>query len=335
MLEVTFRADAAPHIGAGHLMRCFALAHSIRAAGGRVHLVTSYSSPYLEKWVDEIDASIHLDELAGPGTENDLFRTLKVVEATDSDWLVIDTYAATSEWISKCAKASRTMLIDDLGGRDANVDVVLNQNAGAEVRYASSYTRCSQAWLGTRWFLRGPQWGRHIYLPDDRRLLVTLGAGCDATGHTRAIVNALAEDRRHWKADVVVIGGPSPDWPLVEAQGNRMTYHTGPVDLSGLMTRAKVVICGGGVTALEALSVGVVPVVVVLADNQRPGALSLASLGAALTLEAVQAPLASVAVRAVDLLHNPVELARFRQSGQVLVDGLGAERAARAMAILH
>jgi UDP-2,4-diacetamido-2,4,6-trideoxy-beta-L-altropyranose hydrolase len=274
MLEVTFRADAAPHIGAGHLMRCFALASAIRAAGGRVHLVASHPSPLHVKWVDELGASVHLDPRAEPGTEMDLRRTLDIVRATASNWLVIDTYAASTDWISRCAKSARTMLIDDLADRDAEVDVVLNQNAGAEERYASSYTRCSAAWLGTRWFLRGPQWDRQVHRPGGLRLLVTLGGGSDAIEFTHQIANALMRDRRTWSADIVMMGKP-PNLPTDDSQHGLIVWHEGPVDLPSFMAKADVVICGGGVTSLEAMSMGVVPIVIALADNQRPGARSL------------------------------------------------------------
>ena len=333
MLEVTFRVDAAPHIGAGHLMRCYALAHEVCAVGGRVHLVTSYPSPLHIKWVDELGASLHLDACVEPGTETDLCRTLEVVKASASNWLVIDTYAATADWISLSAKSARTMLIDDLGDRDAIVDIVLNQNAGAEERYASSYTKCSAAWLGTRWFLRGPQWDCHSHRPVGLKLLVTLGGGSDATEFTHKIVKALMHDKRPWSADIVIIGKP-PSEPTEAFLRQNIAWHEGPVDLPSFMANADVVICGGGVTSLEAVSMGVIPIVIVLADNQRPGARSLMLQGAAGVFEAQTASWTDVTGLAIDLLYSPLLLARLRRACTTLVDGRGAQRAVRAMSKL-
>src|SRR5262249_56439759 len=43
-LRVVIRADAGPQIGAGHLMRCLALAQALQDRGGRARFVMSVSA---------------------------------------------------------------------------------------------------------------------------------------------------------------------------------------------------------------------------------------------------------------------------------------------------
>jgi spore coat polysaccharide biosynthesis predicted glycosyltransferase SpsG len=79
--------------------------------------------------------------------------------------------------------------------------------------------------------------------------------------------------------------------------------------------------------SLEAAMMGVPMVLLPVADNQRPGAQSMARAGAAVTVSSAEA--AAEAARL--LLGDPGETARMSRQGRELVDGRGPERILAAL----
>jgi UDP-2,4-diacetamido-2,4,6-trideoxy-beta-L-altropyranose hydrolase len=52
-MNLVIRADANPHIGTGHVMRCLALAQAWQAQGGEVIFVTACSSDPMRRRLSE------------------------------------------------------------------------------------------------------------------------------------------------------------------------------------------------------------------------------------------------------------------------------------------
>lgn len=332
MIDVLFRADDGPGIGAGHLMRCLALAEAVRAAGGRAHLMCRTNSPLHRNWRTD-GARVETHDLSIGGRE-DMEVTARFARTVSADWLVADGYAFDVIWLEALAEGHRVLYLDDLGGRDAAVSLVLNQNAGAEIRYRAAYSRVGRALLGLEWFLLRRGWRALIPRPEPGRLLVTLG-GDDRDNLALALMMALLADGCAFHADVVSSApeaGFQAAFELASAYADRFTLHRAPVDLALLMARASVVVCGGGVTPVEAASLGVPSVIKVLADNQAPGAQTLALEGAARVV-AVDGDegITDVAGLALDLLADDTARAVFAERARALVDGNGAARVVAVM----
>lgn len=283
-MKVLFRVDDGPGIGAGHLMRCFALAESVRRAGGDVYLSTMRSSLLHSAWFN-IDATIYIEPRT-IGSQLDLNITQSLAKNIKADWLVIDGYSFDESWLNKSENDSHVLYIDDLGEIDPKVSIILNHNPGAEVRYRQSYTQCGKALLGLKFFLIRQAWRDLCYRPEPMRLLITLG-GDDQDGRTLKVMNALIEDGRDFVADVVSSApddGFFKESELAQSYPERFILHRGPVSLPELMYRASTVICGGGVTSIEAVSIGIFPVIVILAENQKPSAEYLETRNVARTM---------------------------------------------------
>lgn len=325
MLKVLFRADDGPGIGAGHLMRCLALAEEIRDRGGMVCLSATRPSVLHADWKN-LGAFVEVEERAIASGE-DLATTLAIAAAFQADWLVVDGYNFDTAWLDAAAAQCPTLWLDDLGRRDPAVQLVLNQNPGAEQRYGSTYRRCRRSLLGLRWFLLRRAWRTARSNAESGHLLLTLG-GEDADNRILDLMHALLADGRSFSADVVSTAPPAgfhETQALARAHPERFSLHRGPVALPPLMARSAVAITGGGVTSIEATYLGTPPVIVILADNQKPGAEYLASIRAALvTTDATDS--AKTASLALDILHDDVARAGMVERGHSLVDGNGAAR---------
>jgi spore coat polysaccharide biosynthesis predicted glycosyltransferase SpsG len=91
------------------------------------------------------------------------------------------------------------------------------------------------------------------------------------------------------------------------------------------------VVTGGGVTPIEAVSLGVVPVILILADNQKSGAEYLAAAGVARSLEIGDCAMIEAARSALDLLSNDVDRSTMVARGRAMVDGIGPMRLVEAL----
>ncbi|NWG87664.1 MAG: hypothetical protein HXY26_09205 [Hydrogenophilaceae bacterium] len=331
MLKVLFRADDGPGIGAGHLMRCLALAEAVRERGGAVHLSAARASALHVEW-EKLGAVVQVEPRA-IGSGADLATTQATARAAQADWLVVDGYGFDTAWLDAAAAAQHTLCLDDLGQRDPAVSLVLNQNPGAEQRYGSAYRRCGRALLGLDWFLLRRAWREARHEPEPGRLLLTLG-GDDPDNRMLGLMQALLADGRDFVADVVSSApeaGFRQAQALAEAYPDRFALHCGPVELPPLMRRAAVVVSGGGVTPVEAASLGAAPVVLVLADNQKPGAEYLAAAGAARVTTLAEDGIAKATSLALDVLHDDAARAAMAARGRGLIDGGGAARLVAVM----
>lgn len=330
MFKVLFRVDDGPGIGAGHLMRCLALAEAIHEMGGIIHLSTTRMSALHADW-RKMNVKIHIQPRE-IGSQEDLAVTLREVGESSADWLVVDGYGFDTAWLDATA-VCRVLCLDDLGNRDAAVSLVLNQNPGAENRYVNTYSRCGKALLGLDWFLLRRAWRVAQHAPEPRHLLLTLG-GEDPENRMLELMQALLVDGRSFMADVVT---SAPEAGFQQAQEiarnrpDRFALHRSPVALPPLMQRASVVISGGGVTPIEAACLGVVPVIAILADNQKPGTEYLAAIGAARAINLDAGGIVAAACLALDLLDDEVARSHMTACGHGQVDGAGPARVVAAM----
>jgi UDP-2,4-diacetamido-2,4,6-trideoxy-beta-L-altropyranose hydrolase len=238
-------------------------------------------------------------------------------------WAAIDNYAFMARQLERLSGDLRTLVYDDLGLFDPAASIVVNQNAGADVTFAEAYPASKMKLLGTRYaaIRRGVADARRV---DEGHVLVCLGGSSDpalAAEVASEVASAIPS------RDVILVAGADPV-SSTDGAGNRLFAHLPPQELAPLISRAHIAVIGGGVTALEAAYLGVPAVVLVLAENQRPGALALAQAGACVTCESAYAAGRAVAV----LAGEPARLQQMAEAGVAMVDGLGARRVADALA---
>src|SRR5262249_34906241 len=136
------RADADAVIGAGHVMRCIALAEAWRRAGGAAVLCT-VALPAFARGAAErsgVEVGCHASKDAAWGALGAWTR------ANRGAWVVFDDYGLGIEAQRAVRAAGARLLVIDDGAADAefDCDVLLNQNVGAEAfgyRVAAD-TRC-------------------------------------------------------------------------------------------------------------------------------------------------------------------------------------------------
>lgn len=358
-MRIVFRTDASPQIGTGHVFRCLALAAALKRLGAQVEFVCRAEPRSLP------DALVAQDILIrslppsripaspdgsssrhwlGASTGEDATATLESIAAGERPaWLVVDHYALDAQWESLLRGAvDRLAVIDDLGNRLHDCDLLIDQNFGAETKgYQALVPVGCRLLLGPAYALlreefprlRGERRERN---GDLSRLLVFFG-GSDVEGHSLTALEALRGLVDLGLTTDIVVGKYNPHLPRLEALCATLpatTLHVQTTRMAALMAEADLMLCAGGITTWERCCLGLPGLTVCTAENQIHPATSMAEAGLSVHLgwaADVSAETLRHALRT--LAASPWLLRAIGRNSAALVDGRGAERIAKAMSI--
>ncbi len=335
------RADAAPEIGTGHIMRCLALAQAWLDAGGScVFLAAELPAALGDRLAAE---GIKTQRVAAdPGSVADAAETCKLTRTIGAEWVVVDGYLFGTGFERALKEAGlRVLAIDDYGHCDHyHADLVLNQNVHADLDLYRQRESSARLLLGTdyvllrREFLEYRDWERRI--PGvGRKVLVTMG-GADPENITERVVRALDYVEVDGLETVVVVGGSNPHLHAVE-MAMAQTQKRGELlvnvtDMARLMAWADAAVTAGGSSVWELALLGVPALGIARARQETELLRGAAARGIVVDLGFhLDVTPRVIAARLARLLSNPDERARLSGAARRVVDGSGPERVLRAM----
>lgn len=332
METLLFRADAGPDIGAGHVMRCLALALAWQTSGGRAVFLTRKSTLSIARYRDAEIESIELS--ANPGSKADAEVTVHSAAELGANWIVVDGYHFDGTFQKLLATSDRQILwIDDEAHAPPySADLVLNQNPHANKGLYRDRAQATGLLLGSRYALLRPEFLRaSVDRSPDRvtRILITLG-GSDPLGLTGLLISALLPALEP-DAEIRAIVGPlaKEDSHLTQLARQNPSVHLlrSVQDMAKQMEWAHLAVAAAGSTCWELAALGLPALLVAVAKNQRPLATSMARSGAAIDLgppEGLASSQVETAFR--QLAKSPSRYRAASQAGPALVDGQGADR---------
>jgi len=361
-LAVAFRVDASTLIGSGHVMRCLTLAGALTEKGARCyfvmrqkpgsladavrsrgHQVLMLSSAGAEQSASDFENEpLHASWL-GVSWETDASDTLQALKGKELDWLVVDHYALDHRWESRVGGCcQRLMAIDDLADRKHQCDVLLDQNLGREPRdYDGLLPGHTRRLIGSDHALLRPEFARARALSLQARqsrepgnILVSMG-GVDAANVTVDVLRVLdtIEIGASYRV-TVVLGAACPNINEVVEQAESMHLDSRVLvnanNMAELMSQADLAIGAAGGSAWERCCLGLPSLLVVMAENQRPGAEALKQAGASISLgwpDAIEETLP----RAVREVFEAGRLLEMSQNAAAICDGLGVQRVIDAL----
>jgi UDP-2,4-diacetamido-2,4,6-trideoxy-beta-L-altropyranose hydrolase len=325
-----FRCDASARIGAGHVMRCLTLADALSETGWTCAFACG--APTTDT-VPALLESPH-ERLLLDGEAETEAAALAARWPDGCDLLVADHYQRDTVFEAACRPwARRIMAIDDIADRPHHCDVLLDQNLG---RRASDYDglvadHCRRL-TGARFALLRPQFAaarRHARRRREigdapRRILVSLGA-TDPDNVTTSVLHGIGQAGIRAEIDVV-LGRSAPHLHAVRALAmdmpGRVTVHAGVDDMATLMSEADLAVGAAGSSSWERCCLGLPTVLMVIADNQRPGAAALAGAGAVVPVESTDAVGAAVK----DLWRSADRRHAMATAAGGICDGYGTAR---------
>jgi UDP-2,4-diacetamido-2,4,6-trideoxy-beta-L-altropyranose hydrolase len=339
------RADADPILGAGHVVRSLALAQAWRDRGGVAAFVGRCANPWLCNLLRREGLEVHPLEASYPDAR-DLEGTLAAaahLDASGPAWVAVDGYRFDGPYHRALRQSGlRVVVVDDLAHLPAyDVDLVVNPNPSSE---ELTYRLNSETLL-----FAGPQAAllrrefraaraTHVPTPARANRFLVLTGGGDAARTGPRLLDAIRAAGWGDGEGRFVVGPLDTSEDVsgaVEALGPGWRVVRGADDMPALMSWADLALTAGGGAVLELASVGTPAVAVATASNQAANTRSLAHIGA-LQLLGPGGDLSPE--RAAPLLRRIRDDAeargRMSSLGYQMVDGSGAERVARAMAVL-
>lgn len=293
---ILFRVDVDQRIGIGHARRCRTLAKRFRMQGMEIVFVTrGLDLESMVPWdfggavyrISDSPASGGRDE--PPDEEFDAKATIEIAHglAERPEWVVVDSYELGKTWESIVRRAQHKVLcFDDMRTAQHSADIVVSDSGFpfAPTTYAEPPE--PTVLNGPEFALIDPDFEteyRAMRREQRTRVLVTYG-GSDPTCETLKALRVLrAYFHKSNKLPCVegvdvIIGPGNPhrasilEWCRGEAWASP---HLSLPTLAPLMRTARMVMCAGGNSMVEAIAMRIPSVVTIVAENQRKLALYL------------------------------------------------------------
>ncbi len=340
------RADASGEIGAGHVVRCQALAGELVRRGHAVtflcrSLPGNMSDLLRAAGFDVIDMPV--DANCTWTQEMDIVWCEAFVHEHPADWLIVDHYALGVSWQRAIRGAGcRLLVINDLPGQDIDADILLDQNLIPDhaAQYVSHVSRECALLLGPGFALLRPEFAamrqgslRRRADGDCDSLLIFLGGG-DVFEETALMIRAAGDTIRKWRKVVVVVGQACSNIKQLEdmlVMRPGWQLHVQTEEMSRLLCEADIAITGGGSISWEKCALGVPSLAVVLAENQAPIVATLDMQGAVISL----GELAALRCEAVTARLNDLSVPQLLEMGTKAAEICRGDGAARVVDVIE
>lgn len=206
MKDLLIRADATAKIGAGHVMRCLALAQVWRKRGGRAVFFSHCEGESLKGRISSGGFDLIPLEKCCPDPFDidltiDMLRKLNARPETRDTWLVADGYHFDEVFQRRVRQAGYPLLLVDDYGQSGHcyADVVLNQNMSANSALYQNREPHALLLLGPSYALIRQEFHpwrvRPRQIPDvAKKVLVTMG-GADPGNMTLEVLKVLRQLR--------------------------------------------------------------------------------------------------------------------------------------------
>jgi UDP-2,4-diacetamido-2,4,6-trideoxy-beta-L-altropyranose hydrolase len=271
------RTDAGGSHGTGHVMRMIALAQAWIANGGEATFAMTQCPDIMRTRLH--DEGFHYVAIDSPqASESDADETATLFHQLSASWLVLDGYHLADEYQSHLSKKCEPLvIIDDYGHcSHAYSKFVLNGNLYAEDLLRSDHNPTK--------YLFGPRYAllRNEFHPnphdasqknsETNHILITFG-GVDPVGASLYMVKALSRIAQSLNIRVkVLMGSANPrEKELMEFSKANSSWLECTPHVNNIVKEyewADRIICAGGSSCLEWLSLGKIGYVISIAANQ-------------------------------------------------------------------
>ena len=339
-----FRADATPEVGAGHAMRCLAIAEAWVLAGGRAAVLGLLPASIADRFAER-GIEVHaVPTRIVAGSEADALWLRASAEARGAGVVVADGYAFDAAWLAASRGPFVTAYVDDFSQQDLPVDVVIDPNAGGreDGRGVGPKRVLAGAWYTPlRAEFRENTAPERSFEGRPLHLLLTFGASDPARISLPALRAALGITETVPLRITVLAGPMHPDLEALRALAaslpdgpRRPSIVHDTKDVAALFASIDLAVAAAGSTAWELAAMGVPMLLVAVAENQRAVVDPLVAAGAAQRLGLDAAKDGATLAGAIGAFASAGAAAHrgMARACVELVDGRGATRICRALA---
>lgn len=338
-MKIIFRVDGNLCVGAGHVMRCLSLALAARERGINCKFITADGAFRDKILANDFEVTVLNTDFKN--LYDELFLTENILRQEKPDYIIVDSYYVTAEYLSCLRQYGKLAYIDDIASFAYPVDVLINYNIYAfGINYHELYKREKiqiplQIMGGSYVPLRSEFCGlskKKLSNPV-RNILVSTG-GADPERMALRITECLlvhVHQIEKYKFHFIV-SKYEPDASKMEtiARKNQwLVLHKDVKNMSELMQACDIAISAAGSTLYELCACGIPTITYILADNQIMGASAFEQDGIMLNAGDVReyGDFFGNLLELLERLCSDVELREsLAAKAQRLVDGAGAAR---------
>ncbi len=323
-MTLFIRTQASAQIGMGHFMRCFAIAEAARQRNIPVTFL-----------LDALDAAT-FERIMSIGAEGQATGVpvagegdLEGVQIAAADWLLIDSYDATAEYLYALKDRVHSVVIDDLNALDSYAcNLLINPALSASTMSYEAKTD-ARLLLGPAYALIRREFTRPYPVSMKGPSIAVMFGGSDPLNLTGKVSEIL----HHALPDTIikVIAGPANthtnDLKALEKQLQNMRLYVSPPNIAEALAGSYLVVTAAGGSIGEVAAMALPALVLVVYDNQKAA------------LAACPYPVIDIraglpedfADQAATLMNDAAERVRIAAHAHTLVDGQGPARILEAM----
>lgn len=280
MNKIIFLSDSSNLIGSGHVKRCMALAHELKAHSDKVTFVGRDLNGNIFNQIKENGFDVVLFE-----AEKDQFEITKAEKQKFLDFLIrekpnmviIDHYGFDVEF-EKTLKGtgSKVFVIDDFPKNEHDCDFYLNQNYQTEEEKELISARVNgRLFLGPNYSLLRDEvlTAKKDYVPADRSLVAINFGGSDPVNLTLRVVEALIKFDSDLPKEMqvkVIVGSGYSEFSSLQSLNltSKIEIIQSPSNFIEIVSMSKLFIGAGGTSSLERCYLGIPCLQFSLAENQ-------------------------------------------------------------------
>lgn len=340
---VYIRTDGNETIATGHLMRCLSIARALRKRGGLPIFIVSDADSILllQKMMTPDETArkaypvIHLQtDYRNPEPEIPVMQ--RILSSHNVSFLLVDSYFATSRYLSRMSQICRTAYLDDLQAFDYPVDLVINYDLAVD---ASFYKSAKSVLTGSAYAPLRSQFSLRPYRVWERVKDVLLSTGgTDPFGIAGGLIRRLQSFPEFGDVFLHALTGPMhahrAELMRMAEEDSRIVLHENVSDMASLMAGCDLAVSAGGTTLYELCAVGVPCISYAMADNQLPCTKAFENAGLIPFAGDIRNNPDFLEQTAQKLLELSLDFPLRREISarmRMAVDGAGADRIAEAL----
>ncbi|MDV6331668.1 UDP-2,4-diacetamido-2,4,6-trideoxy-beta-L-altropyranose hydrolase [Asticcacaulis sp. 201] len=327
-MRLLIRTEASPQIGMGHFMRCFAIAETARTHDIPVTFLLNEVGDAVLARLHDIGAE-GVAVCGSPGSAADFMAMGALNLSRDRDWLLIDSYQVTEDYLTLQTPAARVAVIDDMNALARyDCDLIINP---AQAARRIDYERKTSArlCLGPDYALIRKEFLQHSDDAYDGGFIAILFGGSDPLQLSGRCARLLRETLPD--TPIRIIAGPanihSADLMALEQELNAVSVVQSPASVAQALCGASLVLTAAGGSVGEIAAMGLPALVLVVYDNQA-SALKACPYPVIDARTGLPEGLGSEIKK---LINDPARRADIAQHAHAVVDGNGPQRIVEVM----
>ena len=322
-MRLFIRTEASSQIGMGHFMRCFAIAEEARRQKIPVTFLLNHVDETIRNRCQPL--GIITEPVSDFGSDVASMRSVIMAH----EWVLVDSYKATADYLSSLRRFARLAVIDDLDAlAHFDCDLLINPAIAAP---QDSYVKKTSArlLLGAKYALIRREFRKsNAPLILEPSIAIMFG-GSDPTGLSGIVARQL-HDLLPSRLIKVIAGPANLQAEVLTGMMSylpRLRVLVSPHSVARALTKSELVITAAGGSVGEVAAMGLPALVLVVYDNQ------------AAALKACPFPVIDARAGLPDdlgkrvkaLMDDPAARADIARKGHAVVDGLGPKRIVEAM----